>query len=370
MFFVLLHIILKGGVVMDTKSKLALLINTVYYGFWALIIFVTVKYFAVYILPFIISFSIVYILQKPMIVLSGKTKINKNTLTLISLIVILGLISMAIWFVVFKIYRFFIDINSSGTLELATNYINRYVYIVEHNLPAKFLSSGENVFNKALLSLTEYAMGIATACVKHLPGLVFSTFTSIVSACFLAFEYDNFIRFIKRQISKATTERIARIKRIVNESLLGFTKGYLIIMLFTFTVIAIGLSILKVNNSIAIAIIISIIDILPIFGTGIVVLPWSIIAFITGNTILGVGLIILYVVYSIVRYFLEPKIIGKKVGVNPLISLIAMFVGLKLFGLIGLVLAPITISVLIVLQKKFNNSPLEIINVAVKLKAS
>ncbi len=336
---------------MDIKGKLSLLINTVYYGFWTLVIYITVKYLAVYILPFIISFAIVYALQKPMIMLSNKTKISKNILTLFALLLIIALILLALCFVAIKLFHFLADINNSGVMEIATRYINICQNVIEQNLPKSILQGTDGIFNKAILSLTEYVMGLVTVCIKQLPGLLFSTITSVVSACFLAFEYDNFIRFIKRQMSENAIERTIKIKRIVNESLLGFTKGYLVILLFTFCVMMVGLKLLGISNAVAISIIIAAIDILPVFGTGLVLLPWSVFALINGNTMLSIGLVILYVVYSLLRYFLEPRIIGKKVGVNPLISLIAMFVGLKLFGLIGLILAPVTISVLTVLQK-------------------
>ena len=112
----------------------------------------------------------------------------------------------------------------------------------------------------------------------------------------------------------------------------------------------IGLFILKVNNAFPLALIIAFVDLLPIFGTGTVLIPWGIVQIVMGNTFLGVGLLFLYVVSAILRYFLEPKIIGNKVGVEPIVSLFAMFVGLKLFGILGLILLPLTVSVLTVLH--------------------
>lgn len=114
---------------------------------------------------------------------------------------------------------------------------------------------------------------------------------------------------------------------------------------------SIGLSILKISNSILIAALIAIIDILPILGTGGILLPWAIISIITGNIGLAIGLVSLYLLILIIRQVLEPKIVGNQIGLHPIVTLICMFVGAQLLGFIGLFLLPILVTIL----KKMND---------------
>jgi len=98
---------------------------------------------------------------------------------------------------------------------------------------------------------------------------------------------------------------------------------------------------LGIDNAILIALIIAILDLLPVLGTGTVLIPWGIINIILGNYLIGVALIILYVVILIIRNIIEPKIISKQVGLHPLITLLCIFIGLKLFGFIGIIFLPL-----------------------------
>lgn len=335
---------------MESKSKAVILINTAFYLFFALAIYLTIKYLAVYLLPFIISFSIVYVLQKPSLFLEKKLNIKKSVITLLSLILIVALLCAVLCFAVNSLVRFFSDMESKNWLSKISSFFSS----LDNSIPAeikKIIGENNFVFTDMIKSISGYTMEIMATTLKKLPGVLFSIFTSLVSACFLAFEYDNFVAFIKCQLNSGTIEKTVKIKKTVNESIIGFLKGYFIIMLFTLLFMASGMKFLGVNNAIAISIIIALVDVLPVFGTGIILLPWGVFSLIANDIFLGIGLILIYVFYSVLRYFLEPRIIGKKVGVNPLISLFAMFLGLKLFGLIGLILAPVTVSVLLVLHK-------------------
>jgi sporulation integral membrane protein YtvI len=138
------------------------------------------------------------------------------------------------------------------------------------------------------------------------------------------------------------------------KTLSGYLKAYLLIMLITFFEVFIGLSILKVNYAFILAIVIAIVDILPVLGTGAVLVPWAILAFIGGNAPLGIGLIVLYGVTLIARQIIEPRIIGSTLGLHPLMTLASVYIGLKLLGLAGIFIGPI---LALLLFKKEESSP-------------
>lgn len=123
-------------------------------------------------------------------------------------------------------------------------------------------------------------------------------------------------------------------------------------MLITFTELTIGLLLIGQSNAILLAAIICVIDILPVLGTGAVVIPWALISLFTGNILKAIGLILMYIVITIIRNFLEPKVIGNQVGLHPLITLLSMFCGLRLLGFVGLFGFPLTLIVLNDLYKR------------------
>ena len=101
------------------------------------------------------------------------------------------------------------------------------------------------------------------------------------------------------------------------------------------------------------ALLIAFIDFLPVFGTGAVLVPWGIISLLMKNYFVGVGIIILFALMTIARQVIEPKIVGKSLGVHPILTLITIYLGYKLFGLFGMVFLPI--ATLVLLSKEENN---------------
>jgi predicted PurR-regulated permease PerM len=112
-------------------------------------------------------------------------------------------------------------------------------------------------------------------------------------------------------------------------------------MMITFVELFIILSILRVNYALPIAAIIAVLDILPVIGTGGIVIPWAIVELILKNYFLGVGLFILYFVVLVVRHIIEPRIVGRQIGLHPIITITAMYAGLRLFSVAGLLMGPV-----------------------------
>ncbi len=341
---------------MQSKEKLTTIINVVYFLFFILVGYYILKYALAYLIPFFISFSIVYVLQKPAIAVSQKLKLSKSIVTLFMLILIAAVIVVAIYFIAASIFKFLTDfINEENGLQSIIDKAFRMIDNVSAKMPrpiTRYVTiNSQTVLSSLYKYLSEATISFAENAVKIVPGFIISTIVSFVSACFFAFEYDNIIIFIKRQMSNKSVKFMRRFKKIVNFSLYNLFKGYMIMMLITFVEMLIGLNLLGVNNSVAIAFIISLVDLLPVFGTGAILVPWSIYSMIFGRLHLGIGLLVLYGVYSALRYFTEPKVIGKNVGMSPLLSLISMFIGLNFFGITGLILLPLLVSITVILNK-------------------
>ena len=111
-------------------------------------------------------------------------------------------------------------------------------------------------------------------------------------------------------------------------------------MLMTFAEVLVGLSILRVRYALLMSLIIAVVDILPILGTGTVLIPWAIFSYVTGDGGLGTGLLILYAIVLILRQLIEPRIVGSSLGLHPLATLASIYLGIKLIGLGGIFIGP------------------------------
>jgi sporulation integral membrane protein YtvI len=130
-------------------------------------------------------------------------------------------------------------------------------------------------------------------------------------------------------------------------ALIGFFKAYSILISITTIITLVSLKILGVKYVLTIGILVGLLDILPILGPGGVFIPWIIWQFVVGNSKMGISLLVVYIIISVVRQILEPKIVGDNIGLHPLATLISLYVGLQLGGMAGMILGPVCIVVAI-----------------------
>jgi sporulation integral membrane protein YtvI len=166
----------------------------------------------------------------------------------------------------------------------------------------------------------------------------------VVATIFLIVDYESIRTFIKRQLPDKTNELMHNIASHLGGVLKKYILSYSLIMLITFGEIFAGLSIIGVKYSALLAALIAIFDILPVVGSGLVLVPWAIISLIIGNIGLGVGLFILWAIVCVVRQIIEPKIVGSNVGMHPFLTLFAMLAGNFIYGGIGILLLPIALA--------------------------
>ena len=137
--------------------------------------------------------------------------------------------------------------------------------------------------------------------------------------------------------------KVDRVLQDLRSSIFGFMKSQLILSSMTYILTLLGLLILDVNYAMAIALLVIIVDLLPVLGTGSFIVPWAIYNFATGNVVLAVGLLVLFVLLTVFRRVVEPKVLGDAVGIGALPALISLYVGFKLVGVIGFFLGPMVV---------------------------
>jgi sporulation integral membrane protein YtvI len=139
--------------------------------------------------------------------------------------------------------------------------------------------------------------------------------------------------------------KVDRVLQDLRNSIFGFLKSQIILSTLTYIITLLGLLILNVNYAMAIALLIIIVDLLPVLGVGSFLVPWAIYNAATGDLGLAVGLFIMFLVITVFRRVVEPKILGDAVGIGALPALVSLYVGFKLVGVIGFFLGPLVVIV-------------------------
>ena len=140
-------------------------------------------------------------------------------------------------------------------------------------------------------------------------------------------------------------------KELCTNTLFRLLKAYALLMFITFVELSVGLLILRVKGAVWLAALIAIVDILPVLGTGTVLIPWTLFELISGNFGMALGLLILYVFITVLRNILEPRLVSYQIGLNPLVTLFFMYLGLQIAGVAGMMLFPVVVMILVQLQE-------------------
>lgn len=180
-----------------------------------------------------------------------------------------------------------------------------------------------------------------------LPTMLLNTLICLIATVFIAVDFDSISAFLRRNLPEKPLAMVLEIKDSFIDIVWQFVRSYFYIFLITATEITVGLLIIGQENPLLLGIIIAVFDAFPIVGSGMILLPWAVWTMLAGSTVKGIGLMILYLVVVIARQIIEPKLVGKRVGLRPIVTLVCMFVGTKLFGALGLFGLPIAAAIIV-----------------------
>ena len=357
---------------MDIKKKQDFVINALFFGIIAAVVIALGKYIVPIITPFIIAFFIAFVLHKPIDIINRAFKIPYKVVAIIVItlfygiaVTVLGLLGVEIYLIIEKIIQ-----NIPTMLSDIEPNLKSIEELVENTIIGLDNNTVEQITTVINEGLGAIASGISSASVKlatwisnlaiSIPGFFIRVVLMIISSYFIAVDYKLIIGFVCDQLPKSTVKLVGEIKNYIFGTLWFCIRSYFIIMSITFIELSIGLSIIKIPNPILIAFIIAIFDILPVLGTGGVMIPWMLISLLDGQFTRAVGLAVIYIAITVIRNIIEPKIVGVQLGIHPLITLMSMFVGVNTLGAIGLFGFPIGISLLVHLNK---NGVISIFNI-------
>lgn len=378
----------KNGIVKEkamtpkVEKRRAFIINFAFLALVLGIVYVFFKHLFWVTAPFLLSFFFAVLLQRPLRWLDKKTNKKLHTvwsilLVVISIAIILLPLAILIAALTSQIVNFVNHLIAemadfpqfiSNAQDLILGFIKFLPESIYDSAAETIVNTFDSIknfdfssmhinFSTITNTITSGASGVF-GIVRGVPGAIIGIVIGIIAWILFTKDYDRVVRFIQLQLPEGKKNLLVEIKQVFSKTIFKMIKAYGLIMFITFCELFLGFSILNLigvmNNSyiFIIAIAIAVFDILPVAGSGGVLIPWAVISLITGHFGQAIGLIIMYFVILFIRQYIEPKIVGDSLGVNPLITLAGLYFGLKLFGFMGMFIVPLMVMSL----KAFNDT--------------
>ncbi len=318
----------------------------------------------IFLFPFTLALFFSIMTQPFSRFLEKKLKFSQKIATIVSivlfLVIFLGFISLSALRLSGEIYKLSINLNkySKEAQSLWNTAIDK-VYSLLGYFPEGFDEQVKNSINGFIRMGTSKLGSFINSLINFItsiPTIILYICITILSTFFISLDKNKIMAFLEQQFPKSWIKKVYNIKREMFNVLGSYIRAQIILMTICFFELLISfniLSFLKFNLQypLIFSIVICIIDALPILGAGAVLLPWSLISFVTGDINLGLALLVIYFLVLSVRQMLEPKLISQNLGVHPLVTLISMYSGFKFFGVIGFLIGPV---VMIILKNVFS----------------
>lgn len=344
---------------MDYEKRKKFIVNLVYAGLIILLSYMVIRYCLGLLSPFLLALLFAYMLKGPARFICGRTGLPYKLVVTVLVLLFYGIIGLILALAGLKLVSSAIDVFAAlpalyaDVIEPGFGLVfNRLEQLIFKMDPA-LTSTVDSLFSRFVQSLgesvTSWSVGAISALSSYassLPAIFIRILLMVISTFFIAGDYQLLSNFVSRQLPDRVNAVLEQIQRYVVGTLLVCIRSYALIMFITFVELSIGLSIIGIPNAVIIAFGISIFDILPVLGTGGIMIPWVVITAILGRYPLSLSLLALYLVITVIRNILEPKIVGGQIGLHPVVTLASMYAGVQLFGVLGLFGLPILLSLL------------------------
>ncbi|MCV4232930.1 sporulation integral membrane protein YtvI [Virgibacillus sp. LDC1] len=339
-------------------------------GVWVLSSIFVIAYL-IYVLlpllyPFLLAWIIAYAMNPCVHLLQRSLKLPRWLAVTLSLLLYFGAALLILTAAVTRLVKELIILSQSFNLhidawmEWLTAWTQNDSFQNIINEISRFYQNNPNYHDTINQNITRTTQTIGTAVtdlvtgifngilqiIYYLPNLGTILIVVLLSTFFLSNSWERHNRALLRILPGVIRKPMIYIFSDLKKALFGFARAQLILISITALIVMITLYALGVDSAFSIGLLIGLVDLLPYLGVGIVLIPWSLYAFMTGDLTLGIGLTVLYSIILIVRQIMEPKVLASSVGLDPLAALLGMFVGLKLFGILGLIVGPVSLVIL------------------------
>jgi len=309
--------------------------------------------------PFVLAALVAVSLEPINRMLIGKLKWNRVAAASLTCTLFMLMILLLVYMLGFQVFAQLLEYwkNAPAYFASADDFVQTTL-IQARGLFDRFQPELAESLREMLTNLTSYAESLINSLsstflsfAKGIPGTFVFLVVFFVAVYLFSFGLETIKAGILSLFEEETQDQINEVLHSLKRSIFGFIQAQMILSAFTYVLTLTGLLILDIHYPLAIALLIMVVDILPILGVGSVLIPWAVYLFIVGDSYTGFGLMLLFGVITIARRVVEPKIIGDSVGIGALSALVSMYIGFKLVGVIGVFIGPLVVIIYSAVRK-------------------
>ena len=306
-----------------------------------------------WLLPFLIALALAWLMERPVRLLVRKFHLKRWIAAALCTLALILLLCGGLWLILWRVgYELALLLGRLPTLlaGLPTmgRGVERWAYRFIVALPLQF----QDFFQEALVNFISQGIALPGRFYDALAKLVGRTaaalpsvglflFTTALATYFSSASRPELMAFLRRQVPERRRAALDEAKAILRGAFGHWLRAQGLLMLITFGLLTAGFLLLRVDLALLLAALVALVDALPVFGTGTVLIPWAAFSLLSGNWRFAVGLVALYALVSFFRSLLEPRLVGRRVGLHPLAALLAMYVGFSALGVPGMIGAPL-----------------------------
>lgn len=329
------------------KVALNLLIALLFLLFCAFLLPKLIKFF----MPFILGWVIAMIANPLVKFLDRKFRVVRKAASAVIIILVIGAVILILYNVAMilgeQVRGFMGDLpetwkSMQADLDMVGRNLSRYYDKLPEDMQERMmgiLESSEEILAGLGTRVSAPTVKAAGNFAKNIPLAMIYIIMTLISAYFFIADRETILEFVRTHTSQGMKERFQVVSDSLRQAVGGYFKAQFKIMGIVAVILFIGLKILRVRYVTLIAFLIAFLDFLPFFGTGTVMLPWAVIKFLSGNYKMTIGLLIIWAVSQLVRQIIQPKIVGDSMGMPAIPTMFLLYIGFRLGGAVGLIIA-------------------------------
>lgn len=316
-----------------------------------------IAFFPVIFMPFIFAILLALLIEPVVNMFEKYVRLKRSWAVFFSLTLVIGgfmsIVSLLVTVTIREmsaLYRLALSHSDQIIGQLMTFLSDFRLSYLQLNLPPQVQAAIQDNLQKAVLLLQQLMNASINGLIQGfaiLPGILVFLGIATVATFFIIKDRALIRTFVIEILPSPARSKTRDVISELLKALSGFFKAYSILITITAIITLVALKILGVKYAFTLGILVGLMDILPVLGPGAIMVPWIIWELMSNNTSLGISLLVVYVIISILRQFLEPQIVGDSIGLHPLATLVSLYVGLQLGGLVGMILGPVLVVIFI-----------------------
>jgi sporulation integral membrane protein YtvI len=319
------------------------LVSLLYLGIAIGILYLATVFVMPYVLPFVLA-ALIAIVIDPVVNWVEKRIKSRGLAVLVVLCAVAGIIGALLAIGISRLVTELFDLSRSlpEYYKQGEQLVQDMTHVLSEftaGLPTPVQSLMDTQMSRLYLAF-EIALAALIDATRGLPNFLAVTAVTVIASFFVSRDKRLLLDHLFQAIPALQGDKVTEARKQVLESMIGYLKAEAMLVTVTMVTVTVALLVMGAGYALVMGLITGLLDVLPVLGPGLVFIPWALISFITGDTTFGFMLLALYAVVSAVRQLFESKIVGEKIGLHPLATLFAMYLGLKVFGALGIVIGP------------------------------